>query len=134
MRSIRSSAPRCLAVILVLLLSLGHACESAVADVVAHVHGAAHHSSEHDRQASSGHDHHAPGDDADEARVSCDAVVALASSNSTVVEPGTTVDADGTRPAVDALPWRVAAGAARQASDGAGPRLPLFLLHASLLI
>lgn len=134
MSSFGSPTCRWLVVVLVLALSLGHACEPAVAEVVAHVHGAAHHPSGHDRDASPGRDHHAPDHDADPAALACDTVVAVAPSAGIVLEPGADLDADVARPVAGTLPWRVAARAARQEPRGIPPGLPLFLLHASFLI
>lgn len=124
----RRSTSRSLVLMLSLLLSLGHVCELPVfADVVAHVYGAAHHAP----------DHHP-----DENQVACDAIVGVPSSTSghpnlasTSGPPnlGPSLDAAATPPVIGTVPLRVAA-AASQESNGLPRRLPLFLLHASLLI
>jgi hypothetical protein len=111
-----------LVVVLALFLSLGHACELPASAVLPHVHGAAHDA--HDAS----HDH--PGEPAE---IGCDAVPAVRGSTA-AVEGDQGSDAVAVALFVD-----VGTGGLSRALASAAPlprsrRLPLFLLHASLLI
>jgi hypothetical protein len=111
-----NSAPGLVA-LLVTLLVLGHICDlPAFVDVIAHTTGSAHHHQT---------DHHA-----DDDQVSCDVVDA---TNTVVHQAGVAlaaldVDSIGGRPPIRLV------GLAAHASVAPPPRLPLFLLHRTLLI
>lgn len=120
----RRSPSRSLIFVLTLLLLLGHACElPAFADVFAHSHEGAHDSAHHHSS-----DHHGDDDQA-----SCDALVGVRSSPSASPSVGPGLDARDVLPVASVVFSQIAAAPPRE-SSGSPRRLPLFLLHASLLI
>lgn len=107
----RLPAARWLLPILVVILVLGHVCE-----LSAYVELASHHSAE---------------GDADEQLSSCDAVTATSSSGHSQVWTG--LDVAPALPIIDAVPLRRTPQSFED-PEKLHSRLPLFLLHASLLI
>ena len=113
------SAPRWLLPLLALLLVLGHACEwSAYAQVAITPHPA---------EASGHASHHS----ADDPELSCDPVDAVASSSPTAMAPALCA---AQVVAIDGPPQGRLVAESRQDSERPPGTLPLFLLHAALLI
>jgi hypothetical protein len=120
----RRSTSRSLIFVLTLLLLLGHACElPAFAEVFAHTHESAHDSPPH----------HSPDHHGDDDQVSCDALVGIRSSTSASPGVSPNPDAREALSVATVVPSRNAAAPPRE-SSGVPRWLPLFLLHASLLI
>lgn len=116
----RSAARRLVLPILVLLLLLGQACEPpAYAGLVGSLHAA------EDRHHSGGGHH--PG----EPTISCDAVGLTSSPG--CPQAGAALEISGAPRADDSMPARLAARSF-EGRVNVAVRLPLFLLHASLLI
>jgi len=107
------------ALLLAVPLVLGHACELWALTGIVHVHETAHHAS----------DHHHP----DESQVACDAMVGVPSNIGGHPDALPALDAATALRLVVPEPSLIAV-ARWQASHGPPRRLPLFLLHASLLI
>ena len=105
--------------VLALLLVLGHACEwSAYATVAITPHPA---------EASGHASHHS----ADDPELSCDPVDALTTSGPTAMAP---ILGAAQVVALDSLPQGRPVAESRQGSGRPAGKLPLFLLHAALLI
>ena len=125
----RRSPSRALIFVLTLLVLVGHACElPAFAEVFTHTHEGAHDSTQH---------HHSSDQHGDDDQASCDAADARlrrARARRTGVRlQSRSLDACDGFSVARVVVSQVAAAPPRE-SSGLPRRLPLFLLHASLLI